>query len=131
MLLFRPSRHSPAAHRVRGLALITLTLAAAGAWAEMPKMELKGDAEAGKTIAMDRAKGNCIACHIIPGGASPGAIGPALVAMQGRYPSKEALAAQIWDATVKNPEAVMPPFGKHEILTQEEFVNVVEYIWSL
>ena len=51
--------------------------------------------------------------------------------MQARYPSKEALAAQIWDPTVKNPEAVMPPFGKHEILNHEEFASVVEYIWSL
>jgi sulfur-oxidizing protein SoxX len=68
---------------------------------------------------------------MIPGGESPGAIGPALVAMQTRYPNKEALAVQIWDPTVKNPEAVMPPFGKHEILTEQEFADVVEYIWSL
>jgi sulfur-oxidizing protein SoxX len=32
---------------------------------------------------------------------------------------------------VKNPEAVMPPFGKHGILTNQEFVDVVEYVWSL
>ncbi len=127
----RPSRRGSGALWVRGLALGAMTLAASSPWAEMPKMDLSGDAEAGKAIAMDRSKGNCIACHIIPGGESPGAIGPALIAMQGRYPSKEALAAQIWDATVKNPEAVMPPFGKHEILTHEEFVNVVEFVWSL
>jgi sulfur-oxidizing protein SoxX len=92
---------------------------------------IKGDAEAGKAVAMDRAKGNCIACHVIPGGESPGAIGPALVAMQARYPSKEALAKQIYDPTVKNPDVVMPPFGKHEILTEKEFNDVVEYVWSL
>jgi sulfur-oxidizing protein SoxX len=91
----------------------------------------RGDAAAGKAIAMDRAKGNCIACHVIPGGESPGAIGPALVGMKSRYPTKEALAKQIWDPTVKNPEAVMPPFGKHEILTEKEFNDVVEFIWSL
>jgi sulfur-oxidizing protein SoxX len=91
----------------------------------------KGDIAAGKAVAMDRSKGNCIACHMIPGGDSPGAIGPALVAMQARYPSKDALAKQIWDATVRNPEAVMPPFGKNEILTEKEFNDVVEYIWSL
>jgi sulfur-oxidizing protein SoxX len=131
MLSFRPSRRGCGTPWLRSFALGALTLTAAGAWAEMPKMELNGDAEAGKAVAMDRGKGNCIACHIIPGGESPGAIGPALIAMQTRYPSKEALAVQIWDATVKNPEVVMPPFGKHEILSQEEFVNVVEYIWSL
>ena len=131
MLSFRPSQRRSGAHRMRAFAIGTLAFAAAGAWAEMPKMELNGDAEAGKAVAMDRSKGNCIACHIIPGGESPGAIGPALIAMQTRYPSKEALAAQIWDATAKKPEVVMPPFGKHEILTKEEFVNVVEFVWSL
>jgi len=90
-----------------------------------------GDIAAGKAIAMDRAKGNCIACHVLPGGASPGAIGPALVAMKSRFPSKEALAKQIWDPTVRNPDTVMPPFGKHAILTEQEFNDVVDYIWSL
>jgi sulfur-oxidizing protein SoxX len=108
-----------------------LSAIATGAWAEMPKLDLNGDAEAGKETAYDRGKGNCLACHLIPGGESPGAIGPALVAMQTRYPTKEELAKQIWDPTVKNPEVVMPPFGKHGILTDEEFVNVVEFIWSL
>jgi sulfur-oxidizing protein SoxX len=121
--------------RFRGVIAVTaaalMTLAVPASQAEMPKMELNGNAEAGMEIAMDRSKGNCIACHIIPGGESPGAIGPALVAMQTRYPSKEALAVQIWDATVKNPEVVMPPFGKHEILTDQQFKDVVEYIWSL
>lgn len=114
------------------LALGCTTLAVALATtAAMPSMELKGNAEAGKKVAMDRAKGNCIACHLIPGGESPGAIGPALIAMQTRYPTKEALAAQIWDPTVKNPEAVMPPFGRHEILSNKDFADVVEFVWSL
>jgi len=116
---------------VLALALCAVTVSPAGTAADMPKLELNGSVEGGKAIAMDRSKGNCIACHMIPGGESPGAIGPALVAMQTRYPSKEALAVQIWDPTVKNPEAVMPPFGKHEILTDQEFADVVEYIWSL
>lgn len=116
---------------VLALALCAVTVSTAATAADMPKLELNGSVEGGKAIAMDRSKGNCIACHMIPGGESPGAIGPALVAMQTRYPNKEALAVQIWDPTVKNPEAVMPPFGKHEILTEQEFADVVEYIWSL
>jgi sulfur-oxidizing protein SoxX len=90
-----------------------------------------GDPEAGKKVAMDRTKGNCIACHMLPGGESPGAIGPALVAMQARYPDKEKLRAQIYDATVANPASSMPPFGKHEILTEQEFNDIVAYIWSI
>ena len=101
------------------------------AHADMPNLDLNGDAAAGQAIANDRATGNCVACHVMAGSVSPGAIGPVLVTMQHRYPSKKALARRIWDATVKNPEAVMPPFGEHGVLTQKEFVDVVEYIWSL
>jgi sulfur-oxidizing protein SoxX len=113
------------------LALGLSTLAGATTAAEMTITEFNGDAAAGKAIAENRGKGNCLACHMIVGAESPGAIGPALIAMQTRYSSKEALARQIWDATVKAPEAAMPPFGRHEILTDQEFVDVVEYIWSL
>jgi sulfur-oxidizing protein SoxX len=112
-------------------AALALGLLAGPALGAMPKMELDGDIEAGKEVALTRSKGNCIACHVMPDGEAPGAIGPALVAMQTRYPSKEDLAQQIWDPTAKNPDVVMPPFGKHGILTNEEFVDVVEYVWSL
>ena len=115
-----------------GLAAALLALAGAtAAEVEMPDLELNGDVEAGKAVAMDRSRGNCIACHMMPGGESPGAIGPALIAMQTRYPSKHAVAVQVWDPTVKNPDVVMPPFGKHGILSEQEFVDVIEYIWSL
>ena len=99
--------------------------------AAIPAAALAADVAMGKEIAMDRAKGNCIACHYLPEGQSPGKIGPALVAIQGRYESKEMLREQIYDATVANPDSSMPPFGKHKILSDEEFDNVVEYIWSL
>jgi sulfur-oxidizing protein SoxX len=91
----------------------------------------EGDAEAGKKIANDRKLGNCVACHSMPDAESPGAIGPALVAMQARYPDKGKLRAQIWDATVANPDSSMPPFGKHGILSEQQFNDVVEYIWSI
>ena len=117
---------------IPALILGSLTIAMVGIAAETPQFDLAGgDAVAGKAVAMDRGKGNCIACHLIIGGESPGAIGPALIAMKSRYPTKEAMALQIWDPTIKNPEAVMPPFGKHEILTQKEFADIVEYVWSL
>jgi sulfur-oxidizing protein SoxX len=90
-----------------------------------------GDIEAGKAIAMDRTKGNCIACHMIPGGQSPGTIGPALVAIQARYPTYQKLEAQLYDPTVANPTSAMPPFGKNRILTEKELKDVTAYIWSL
>lgn len=88
-------------------------------------------AEQGKEIAFDRKKGNCLACHMIEGGNVPGNIAPPLVAMKGRYASKDDLRKQIHDPTAANPESSMPPFGKHEILSKPELDKVVEYIWTL
>ena len=85
----------------------------------------------GKKIAFDRKKGNCLACHHIEGGDLAGNIGPALVAMKARFPDKAKLRAQIWDATAKNPNTMMPPFGRHEIMTEAEIDKVVEFIHSL
>ena len=90
-----------------------------------------GDIEAGKAVANDRAKGNCVACHMIPGAPSPGTIGPALVAMKARYPDPVKLRAQIYDSTVANPESAMPPFGRNRLLTEKELNDVTAYIGSL
>lgn len=97
--------------------------------AEEPKKQLT-PAEEGKQIAFDRTKGNCLACHMIEGGETPGNIAPALVSVQARYPDKAKLRAQIWDATVANPSTSMPPFGRHQILTEEEIDKVVEFVYS-
>ena len=87
--------------------------------------------EKGKKVAVDRRKGNCLACHVMDDGAQPGNIGPPLVAMKARFPDKGELRDQIWDATKKNPHSMMPPFGKHGVLTEEEVDVVTEYIHTL
>ena len=88
----------------------------------------------GKDIAFDRSKGNCLACHAmpgVPGAESPGTIGPPLVAMKARFPDRAKLRAQIWDATATNPRSSMPPFGKHKILTEQEVDKVTDFIHGL
>jgi sulfur-oxidizing protein SoxX len=105
-----------------------------GALSAAPQLAAAADAqviEEGKKIAFDRKKGNCLACHHIEGGKLAGNIGPALVAMKARFPDKGVMRAQIWDATVKNPNTMMPPFGRHEILSEAEIDKVVEFIYSL
>lgn len=89
------------------------------------------DIEAGKKIAFNRKKGNCLACHMIEGGKLPGNVGPPLISMKARFPDKAKMRAQIWDATKANPNTMMPPFGPHEILTESEIDKVVEFIYSL
>jgi len=51
--------------------------------------------------------------------------------MQQRYPERSELRAQVWDATVRNPDTMMPPFGRHLILSEDEIDLIVDYIHSL
>ena len=87
--------------------------------------------EQGKAIAFSRIKGNCLACHYVEGGELTGNYGPPLIAMKTRFPDRDVLRAQIWDAATKNPDTRMPPFGRNRILTEEEIDLVTDYIQSL
>jgi len=87
--------------------------------------------EQGEAIAFNRFKGNCLACHYVEGGELTGNYGPPLIAMKIRFPDRDVLRAQIWDAAVKNPDTRMPPFGRNRILTEEEIDLVTDYIQSL
>ena len=93
--------------------------------------EAKTVVEKGKEVAFDRKKGNCLACHAMDDGSLPGNIGPPLVSMKLRFPDKDVLRAQIWDATVRNPNSIMPPFGRHKMLSEEEIDWITEYVQGL
>lgn len=84
----------------------------------------------GGCVVIERTKGNCMACHAIAG-TTAGNIAPPLVQMKQRFPDKAKLRAQIDDARKLNPRSVMPPFGPHEILTQDEIDKVVEFVLTL
>ena len=86
----------------------------------------------GKALYVNKKKGNCIACHMIPDPDAklPGNQGPPLVAMKARFPDSKVLRAQIWDPTVKNPKTIMPPFGRHWILSEDEIDNIVAYLYQ-
>jgi sulfur-oxidizing protein SoxX len=86
---------------------------------------------AGKSLAMERSKGNCLACHSIEDGELPGTIGPPLLAMKVRFPERETLTRQICDATLRNPDSRMPPFCRHRILTRDEVELIVDYLYTL
>ena len=85
----------------------------------------------GKKLAFNRKLGNCLACHAIAGGSLPGDIGPPLIAMKTRFPDKAKLRAQIWDSTAKNPNSIMPPFGRHNMLSDKQIDKITDYIYSL
>ncbi|HTC99815.1 MAG TPA: sulfur oxidation c-type cytochrome SoxX [Bradyrhizobium sp.] len=105
------------------LAVVALALSAASAQAQ------SGAAE-GQKIAFDRGKGNCLTCHDIKGGDLPGTIGPQLRDLKARYDRNE-LIAIVTDETKRNPQTVMPPFGRNRILTEQEINAVVDFLQTL
>jgi len=85
----------------------------------------------GQAIAYDRSAGNCLSCHLVLGAELPGNVGPPLIQMKLRYPDRNALTSQISDAALTNPNTVMPPYGRHNILTEEEIELVVDFVLSI
>jgi sulfur-oxidizing protein SoxX len=85
----------------------------------------------GQKLAFDRGKGNCLTCHVIKGGDLPGSIGPELKDIKSKYPDRADLVAIVNDETKRNPQTVMPPFGRNRILTEQEISAVVDFLQTL
>lgn len=95
----------------------------------------------GKDLAFNNRKGNCMACHMFPSlkdTQSPASknytaanIGPPLIAMKARFPDKAKLRQQIADPMSRNPATSMPPFGKHNILSDKEIDLIVDFVHEL
>jgi L-cysteine S-thiosulfotransferase len=85
----------------------------------------------GQRLAFDRSKGNCLTCHEIKGGDLPGTIGPPLKDIKSKYPDRNELVAIVADETKRNPQTVMPPFGRNRILTDQEINAVVDFLQTL
>ena len=83
-------------------------------------------AESAKSVK----KGKEVACQTLPGGVSPGVIGPPLIAMKARSPDRKRLFDRIYDATTFNANTRMPPFGKHDALTKVEIDDFVDYLYT-
>jgi len=99
----------------------------------LPALSWARQIPTGRELAHDVYKGNCLACHQIPGDSTAitrANIGPPLYRMKERFPDRAELRRQIWDPTVRNPQTVMPPFGKHKVLTEEEIDLIVDYLYQ-
>jgi len=104
--------------------LIGVVMATGGAAAESPGVD-------GRALAFDRGKGNCLSCHQIAGGDLPGTIGPPLADMKSRFPDRTALIAVVTDETKRNPQTVMPPFGRNLVLSDQEIQAIVDFLYTL
>lgn len=91
----------------------------------------QADIDRGKELAFSRKDGNCLACHKMDDGKLTGTVGPELANMKTRYPDRDVLFKRVWDETQFNPQTVMPPFGRHSILSKEEINRIIDYLYTL
>lgn len=91
----------------------------------------------GWCIAIDRRRGNCIACHTFNISPWPdnlavaGNIAPPLVAMAARFPDKSQLKTIIEDASAFNANTTMPPYLKHGILSPDDIELLVDFLHQI
>ncbi|WP_457668590.1 sulfur oxidation c-type cytochrome SoxX [Thiolapillus sp.] len=111
-----------------------------------PLAGLKGNAQRGRTIAISRSKGNCLACHHLPVPEEEfhGTLGPPLEAVGSRLTEGQ-IRLRIVDEKQVNPTTIMPGFYRdpkyfyrvleeyqgRTILTPQEIEDVVAYLLSL
>jgi L-cysteine S-thiosulfotransferase len=107
---------------------------------------LKGNAENGRKVAIDRSKGNCLACHKmpIPEEDFHGELGPSLEKVAKKF-NEGKIRFRIINIQAINPRSLMPPFYKkpeqlnrvveqyqgRTILTAQEVEDVVAYLTTL
>ena len=104
-----------------------------------------GNPENGREIAINRKKGNCLACHIlpIPEQSFHGETGPDLNGVASRYSEGE-LRLRIVNPKIINPDTFMPAFYRNDglhrvakkfqdktILSAEEVEDILAYIMTL
>jgi len=99
--------------------------------AALPLSAHAGDVKAGQDLALDRAKGNCLACHTIKGGDAPSSVGRELAGIKRRFPNRADLVEILMDEPKRNLVAPMPPFGRNRILTRSEIEKIIDFLYTL
>lgn len=104
-----------------------------------------GDPVKGRALAIDRKKGNCLACHALPVPEQPyhGEVGPDLNGIASRLSEGE-IRLRIVNPKYANPNTIMPAFyrteGLHRVakkfqgkpmLTASQVEDVVAYLKTL
>ena len=98
---------------------------------ENPRSSHADDVKAGQELALDRAKGNCLACHTLKGGDAPSNVGRELVDMKRRFPNRTDLVEILTDESMRNPIAPMPSLGRNHVLTQAEIEKIIDFLYTL
>ena len=92
-----------------------------------------GDPTKGRTLFLDRQRGPCTGCHLVPGADvwPAGSVGPDLSTFNDRQLPDAFIYQQLWDPRVTYPATVMPPWGAQGVFTPEEIVHLVAFLKTL
>jgi sulfur-oxidizing protein SoxX len=103
-----------------------------------------GDPVNGKKLAINRKKGNCLACHVmpIPKEQFHGEVGPDISDV-GSHFTEAQLRLRLVDAKALNPDTIMPAFlkaGTHDVLKKfdgktilgpQDIEDIIAYLMTL
>lgn len=74
----------------------------------------------------------CQACHQFQGADQAGTVGPPLVSIAQRFPQRERLRDIIQNPQqALNPFTMMPPFGRHGFVSDDDIEVLIEFLYSL
>ncbi len=89
-----------------------------------------GPASAAPAEGQKLVAAHCLTCHEVKGGEDFGNAGPSLINLKERYPNRKDVAAIIFDETKRNPQTVMPPFGRNLVVTNKEIEEMVDFLYT-
>ena len=96
-------------------------------------LPVDGDAERGRALAYDRARGgSCVVCHIMGKTTppQPGNVGPDLSTV-GATRDDQWLFNYVYDARIYNPTSIMPPWGAYGVYRLDEIRDIVAFLKTL
>ena len=73
----------------------------------------------------------CQACHAFPGATQAGNVGPPFKAIKSRFPDRKALTNIIHDPQIRNPDTMMPPFGRNGLVDAQGIDNIIDFLYTL
>ena len=89
-----------------------------------------GPATAAPSEGQKLVAAHCLTCHEVKGADDFGNVAPSLIGLKDRYADRKEVSAIIFDETKRNPQTVMPPFGRNLVVTDKEIEAMVDFLYT-